>query len=504
MALAKAGYGESLITGLKKHCKSPRKTSTSSLLTNQMPAPPQPLTTWSNFLTDWRASVRHELSTDENGYLGKRFKKLAESSGFTELLSTKASLSVLGSYVWPLTREEIPVFQQGKVDLCQIGHLCQHLFHWTAGNTLETFRNNLWQGCAIKEFTGGNIANLSRSARLPRDDVKKGSSTNGNIADYFIPKTKARTSIKDIPSPTSSFVLSVAGERQSRLTGHVRELRVVCDVKAYADLATKGLDFDLVFQRAREGYDLPSSQGTPAASPRKRKPFKDPNKEVRMWIAKDVVLRDADCQRKVEEYHEKQKSKGYSSKSKSTNETGQERIDAFFVGKKTTPIAIGKSISPSKRRAPLGTSSLSLLSSAPPSRSSSPCQQVSRRCNLKGRADQITSSDKAKSIAVSNRNTPREEVCPAFEYAKWNSHILDDDDTDDDKGKHDEAYDFDTSSSLPSLGTLLASRKGTAAATSTAGDDSIKIVKVTHSPTKKRNKNTLATAIEVFDDSDEE
>jgi hypothetical protein len=448
-------------------------------------AAPEATESWPGFLAEWRDAVRHELSTNQSGYIGKRFKKLAASVAFAELLSTKASLSVLGSYVWPVTNASSPIFNTGIVDIGKIGELCQDLFHWTAPHTLETFRNNLWQGCAVRELCDGDgtIVSLKRAAV----QAKKANNDGGKISTFFAVRARDEIEMASSSGCTgrTPLVLSVARERESGSTGYVREARLVCDVKAYVDLAKGGLDFGLSFHDFEDGEGPPSSQST-TVSPRKRKPLTDPEKELRLWIAHDVVKRIASAAKELETYHRKKNVKGKENTNKSTT-ANQGRLDTFFMGNKASAmppsLKATLKVSPSKRRAPL-LSSQSSLSSAP-SRSRSPSPTFQSPTKSISRTRRVSSSKQQyKRIA----NIPG-----------WTSDLLDD--SSDEEPTHDDDYDFDDDSTLPTI--MLPSNQHNTLESFPA-DESVEFIRANMIPlNRNRNTNTPGMAIEVSDDSDE-
>jgi hypothetical protein len=475
MALARAGYGDSLIEGLKKHCSPPQHHSTSIRL-----ASPEASKSWPAFLAEWRDTVRQELSTNQSGHLGRRFKKLAESPGFADLLSTKASLSVLGSYVWPLTSDSTPNSLNTAIDVGRIGQLCQHLFHWNAPHTLETFRNNLWQGCAIRELSGDAILNLKRISVKAKPTGRKMSRTDsGKISTFFAVKAKStegQTSSDEI----QSVVLSIAGERENGSTGYVKEARAICDVKAYVNLAKEGLDFELSF-RDLEGEEAPPSSQSTTASPRKRKPLTDPEKELRMWIAIDTINRTPMAAKELQQYRRKKSSsKVVTSENKQRSTIDQGLLDSFFVGGKAN---VKPALVPStKRRAPLQTSSQSSLSSAP-SRSPSPI---------------FKSPTKAKRYDIPTDSTP---TIPRLEnqIPDWDSDILNSYEDEETNAN----YGYNDDSTLPA--TIIPPIAKQDTLRNIPGDDSVEFIsaKVVNNYTTKRAA-AASMPIEVSDDSDED
>lgn len=450
-------------------------------------AAPEATESWSGFLAEWRDAVRHELSTNQSGYIGKRFKKLAASPAFAELLSTKASLSVLGSYVWPVTNTSSLVFKSAAVDIGKIGQLCQDLFHWTAPHTLETFRNNLWEGCAVREMCGGSVVNLKRTANR----AKKANADGGTISAFFTGRAREAEHISTSSSEsadTAPLVISVTSERESGSTGYVREARVVCDVNAYVDLAKGGLDFSLSFHDFEDGEGPSSSQST-TASPRKRKPLTDPGKELRMWIAQDVMKRVLPAAKELEIYHRKKNAKGKENSNKNTFKQAQGRLDTFFVGAKaglmpSHPKEATK-VSPSKRRAPLQSSQSSLSSAPSRSRSPSPTFLFPSK-----------SSSRMRVMSPSKENFKQLATIPG-----WTSDLLDD--SSDEEATHDDDdFDFNDDSTLPAI--ILPSKGKQDTPHSFPADESVEFISASMIPLQsKRYNNTSSMAIEVSDDSDE-
>ncbi|RDB24505.1 DNA repair protein UVH3, partial [Hypsizygus marmoreus] len=106
-----------------------------------------------NFLTDWRAKLRDQLTSDPDGILGRKYLSVARNvkRGFP-------SISVLRNYVRPLTS-----WSDGHLppDMSQWGHLSPDLaslatwtekyFSWGTSNKLTSrFRDNVWHGICIR------------------------------------------------------------------------------------------------------------------------------------------------------------------------------------------------------------------------------------------------------------------------------------------------------------------------------------------------------------------
>ncbi|UZJ52473.1 hypothetical protein CBS101457_001793 [Exobasidium rhododendri] len=521
IALAKAGFGDSLIAGMYKHCMPPKR---SQSVPSARLAAPQPKGTWSTFLMDWIALVRHELSTNESGYLGRKFKKLSESDGFNELLSTKASLSVLGSYVWPLTTDEVPDFTFGSTDVRKIAEMCQRMFHWPASLALQTFRNQLWTGCVTRELAGDSISGLARpSSSAPKSSdqaatikpppkSKKTGTKSGSISTFFEarrvdinPRLRSEESVTPPP-----IIISIAGERQLGSTGYVKEVRLVCDVRAYVELAEKGLDYSLIFT-AREEIDTPtSSQTSLTPSPRKRRPFAHPNDELRLCMAESVMQRNPSSARLLADYRSKRK---HSAAKTSRAEGGKKsdivtgKIDSFFAAKKATnSIAISKrqSIqSPLKRSAPLQSSSQTSLSSAP---SESPLSSPTLRASTPRRPRKEGERIREGSSGPLQQNVPRESSPRLRETVKanativrralWSEDVLDNSDVE--NGGLDDSLD----TSLPHLRFPSAPIDAENTRQSSM-DTSIEFVRATKAATTMKNFSS-GRAIEVSDDSDED
>ena len=294
----------------------------------------------------------------------------------------------------------------------------------------------------------------------------------GKISSFFSAKAGETTPCASL---RPGLAVSVEGERKHGTTGYMLEVRLVCNVCAYVDMAKEGLDWAAREQDVGEHDAAPPSSQRIALSPRKRRPFAEPSENLRVWMPVWTVESCKDAAHLLVAYHRKQAAKKTAPKTAADKKTqrGQlgdnGRIDSFFnPAKQRSSAASGASkVAPTKRALPPQDSSLSLPQFSAQSQSPSP---TPAKVSLDGRG---LDSDKRE---------------PAW-AAQWNDAILDE----------IEVPASDTSFGNESLPVLRlptrARRQGPSA------DDSVEFVSM--SPAKGK-RMAPSQSIEVSDDSDDD
>jgi Holliday junction resolvase YEN1 len=132
LGLAKCGFGAQLVDALTNYHN--QKLSAEA---------------WDNFLVQWRAEMRHELTNNSSGMLSRRYAKLA-----LQLPETFPSPAALQLYSAPLISESFPN-SSSWYEICEpmivgIAKFCSDKFHWSAEKAKKKFSASLWDGVFLR------------------------------------------------------------------------------------------------------------------------------------------------------------------------------------------------------------------------------------------------------------------------------------------------------------------------------------------------------------------
>ena len=152
-ALAKCGFGDSLYE---------------AALTN-------PRHDLLNFLKDWREDLRHELRTNSQGHLGRKYVALARN-----LPDSFPDIDILLSYTNPITSETEPsarnqhsITWDREPDLGRLANICELYFEWGVKPIiLKRFRTVIWPS-AVLRILRRQVLERDRAAREPPSTPKK-------------------------------------------------------------------------------------------------------------------------------------------------------------------------------------------------------------------------------------------------------------------------------------------------------------------------------------------
>ena len=130
-ALAKCGFGDSLYE---------------AALTN-------PRRDLLNFLKDWREDLRHELRTNSQGHLGRKYVALAKN-----VPDSFPDIDILLSYTNPITSETessarnlLSITWDREPDLGRLANICELYFEWGVKPIiLKRFRTVIWPSAVLR------------------------------------------------------------------------------------------------------------------------------------------------------------------------------------------------------------------------------------------------------------------------------------------------------------------------------------------------------------------
>ncbi|BGP22305.1 DNA repair endonuclease rad2 [Rhodotorula toruloides] len=155
-ALARAGYGASLVEGVKRIRSSPAA--------RDFPASAK--AALDSFLTEWRESVANELRTNANKLFSKRHLKVADE---LEADSSFPRIDILDFYLSPVVSDPTsssyvaPTWSR-DVDIEGLASYMISKFEWSHVEVLARFRDLLWLGLAVQHI---RRAALAEDASLP-------------------------------------------------------------------------------------------------------------------------------------------------------------------------------------------------------------------------------------------------------------------------------------------------------------------------------------------------
>jgi Holliday junction resolvase YEN1 len=106
----------------------------------------------SEFLVDWRKKLKHQLTLDSNGLLGRKHPAVAQN-----VSSNFPSIEILLLYADPVTSWKVDIVPDSsqwtlrQPDLPAIGLLCEKSFSWgTSGQMIARFQQNVWRGIVMR------------------------------------------------------------------------------------------------------------------------------------------------------------------------------------------------------------------------------------------------------------------------------------------------------------------------------------------------------------------
>jgi hypothetical protein len=138
----------------------------------------------STFLVAWRNKLRLYLTTDPQGYIGRRYPTLSQA-----VPDTFPSLTVINCYLHPATSKlgnTDGVAQFCLPDITGIAQFCELNFVWsTKGRLSDRFRSNLWPGIVMRMLV---------NEALQRDGVAR----DNSFSDLVILEVRTAQQARDI------------------------------------------------------------------------------------------------------------------------------------------------------------------------------------------------------------------------------------------------------------------------------------------------------------------
>lgn len=274
--LARCGFGDELLEAVQTHSRG------------DLPA----------FLTDWRARIRQELTTNSREMLDKRMLKLSR-----EWPENFPDLDVLYLYTDPVTsktdasarRTHIPLAWEKEPDFGKIANVCEIYFEWGFEEAIiKRFRTVLWNGAVQRVF---RRAALEEDARRRGDPTVARKQTSPAGMDYIgtpYALIKEYFSEADVVPPETALITRIHAVRNHAITDRLLEYRISILPELLVKICKAGLKgtrspvdttFDVLpGDREDEGDD----DGT-CKKQRALKEAVDPLSPYRVWVAASIV-----------------------------------------------------------------------------------------------------------------------------------------------------------------------------------------------------------------------
>jgi holliday junction resolvase YEN1 len=318
--LAKCGFGDSLYT------------AATNLSRVQL----------AEFLVAWRHELRHELSTNSRGEIGRKQPTLSKA-----IPEDFPDIDLLFSYVKPITSESmgresnnLQLTWAKEPDLGKLAGLCEFYFEWGYKESIiKRFRTVMWHSITLRILrravlkldahaepsTSTSTSSLPTTPKRKGDKVIQASGTPSKlIAQHFSSLSMATPSKRDVFDSDSEneadteerLILKIHGTRTHVSTDGMLEYRLEIAPKQLVRMAESGIKGT----RVPEGPDEWASEEDEDEDARtgKGKVPIDPETHLRLWMpACMVALVEPQL---VEEYENIQAQKGM--KKSKTNRVG--------------------------------------------------------------------------------------------------------------------------------------------------------------------------------------
>ena len=359
--LAKCGFGDSLYT------------AATNLSRVQL----------AEFLVAWRHELRHELSTNSRGEIGRKQPALSKA-----IPEDFPDIDLLFSYVKPITSESmgresnnLQLTWAKEPDLGKLAGLCEFYFEWGYKESIiKRFRTVMWHSMTLRILRRA-VLNLDAHAEpstssLPTTPKRKGNKViqaSGTpsklIAQHFSSLNIATPSKRDVFGSDSEneadteerLILKIHGTRTHVSTDGMLEYRLEIAPKQLVRMAESGIKGTRVPEgpdewASEEGEDEDARTG-------KGKVPIEPETHLRLWMPGCMVA--LAMPQLVEEYENIQAQKGM--KKSKTNRVGmREGKTTTSKGKSKAKVdALTEMASPERKQRPAsptpGTSSFTQI-----------------------------------------------------------------------------------------------------------------------------------------------
>ena len=354
--LAKCGFGDSLYT------------AATTLSRVQL----------AEFLVTWRHELRHELSTNSRGEIGRKQPALSKA-----IPEDFPDIDILLSYVRPITSESmgresnnLKLTWAKEPDLSKLAGLCEFYFEWGYKESIiKRFRTIMWHSMTLRilrravlnldAFAEPSTSSLPTTPKKRRNQVIQPSGTPSKlIAQHFSSLNIATPSKRDIFDSESEdeanaeerLILKIHGSRTHVSTDGMLEYRLEIAPKQLVRMAESGIkgtrvpeDPDEWASEEDEDEDVRTGKGKGG----QKIPI-NPETHLRLWIpACMVALVEPQL---VEEYENSQAQRGMkkSRSNRAGTREGKTSDQTTSKGKSNTKvdalIEMAKNTSPGKLR----------------------------------------------------------------------------------------------------------------------------------------------------------
>ncbi|MCO5598608.1 hypothetical protein L7F22_052705 [Adiantum nelumboides] len=364
IGLAKGGYDERLLKGVKKYMERPTSHTLPPRIKSEVK--------WQEFLHEWKEDVKEELRTNASGNLIRRQLKLANSDAISNLLTTPESMTVLAAYVWPTISNLERIPEQKAFNIQQVAKVACTLLDWNKEYAQKTFRKNLFIGHLLQWFNAIHnnrisatptsqldlhtpsstpVARTSKSPSKSSQSPSKGKKKAVHGRDL---RSMLSTTISENVSSPNTAKTSTEGVLFEILKERESEVYVEFNIVKLAESVEIGID-EGIEARVDDGVkttsiseedelesSAPSETNDTQSTPRKTaKPF-DQLDPIRLWFPLEVLLLKKEGVLQYEEYKKRKTARDKvenerkirQEKKKSFDES-QQRLSNFFRSEKT-------------------------------------------------------------------------------------------------------------------------------------------------------------------------
>ncbi|KAG8908742.1 hypothetical protein FRB99_002980 [Tulasnella sp. 403] len=264
------------------------------------------------FLDEWRADVAHELRTNSQGYVGRKYPSLAAS-----IPESFPDLEVLKSYVTPVTTEsrgktvDTSAWWTREMDLAEVAACCELFFEWGVKDIiLKRFRTVLWPGACLRILrraareqdqrmgsTSGGREDVTATPKKPKRPPKHlAVGTPSKLITRYFSKLglespeKARGGRTLVDEDEDPLMVKIHSSRQHASTDGILEYRVEIAPAQLAALAESGIKGTRRMEDLQAGDTFSDLEGADdeeeEGGKKKRvpKPPPDPATKLRVWL----------------------------------------------------------------------------------------------------------------------------------------------------------------------------------------------------------------------------
>ncbi|KAF4604507.1 hypothetical protein EYR40_003281 [Pleurotus pulmonarius] len=319
-----------------------------------------------HFLDNWRNELRHELRTNSQGYLGKKFAALSKS-----ITDDFPNLEVLDSYVNPITSESMgrtiemnrPRWDKDP-DLGKLAETCEFYFEWGYKEAIvKRFRTVIWPSVTLRILRRAVLVAEEEKARPSRPTIDLPSTPRKQRPETDVSSpmgtpskmiTKHFSSLKladEDDDDASNLVVKIHSQRRHASTDKILEYRLEvapAHLVRLTEAGVKGIrrpdDAD-EWASGDPGDDDDEDDDDGGKRKGPKKPPPPPDSHLRVWVPASIVaLAEPEV---VEAYEEAERKKAEKKANKGRKKTSPSKAAS---GPKTKATAKGKAITATSRR----------------------------------------------------------------------------------------------------------------------------------------------------------